>query len=438
MTKKVSSYINYLDANSLYAKAMIEKLPTSDFKWSDDIKNTNDILNYTHDDVGYFLEVDLTYPKELHDLHSDYPLAPQNMSVKADMVSEFSKGIYHKYHGEHSKLHDEKGKKLILNVMNKTKYVVHIRNLKFYLEKGLILTKIYRCIQFKQSDWMEPWIRFNNDKRTEATIAKNDFEKDLFKLMNNAVFGKTMENVRNHCDFELVCEAKRLEKCLNNPTLKRCHIINENLVGVAKIKNVVKLNKPIYLGMSILDLSKLHMYKFFYDVLKPKYGDKIRLVYTDTDSFVIYTETEDIYEDLKELKNDMDFSNYTVGTKYYNKDNEMKLGFFKDEVKGEIIVEFIGLAPKMYAYILDSGKEEKKAKGVPKQTVKKQMNYARYKQTLEDEECKKNYVQFNTIRSNNHQLHSITCNKSGLSNYENKRYYVDNNYSLPYGHYAIK
>jgi hypothetical protein len=111
------------------------------------------------------------------------------------------------------------------------------------------------------------------------------------------------------------------------------------------------------------------MYKFFYDVLKPKYGDKIRLVYTDTDSFVIYTETEDIYEDLKELKKDMDFSNYSVEHKNYDTSNEMKLGFFKDEVKGKIISEFIGLAPKMYAYKLDDGKEEKKAKGVPKQTV---------------------------------------------------------------------
>ncbi len=321
--------------------------------------------------------------------------------------------------------------------MDKIKYVVHIRNLKFYLEKGLILTKIYRCIQFKQSDWMEPWIRFNNDKRTEATIAKNDFEKDLFKLMNNAVFGKTMENVRNHCEFELVCEGKRLEKCLNKPTLKHCHIINENLVGVEKIKNVVKLNKHIYLGMAILDLSKLHMYKLFYDVLKPRFGDKIRLVYTDTDSFVIYTETEDIYEDLKELKEYMDFRDYPKEDQNYDSSNKKKLGYFKDEVNGKIITGFIGLAPKMYAFKLYDGQEEKKAKGVSKQTVKKQINYNMYKETLEDAECKRNNVQFDTLRSNKHQIHAVACCKSGLSNFENKRYYHRNNESVPYGHYSV-
>ncbi len=154
------------------------------------------------------------------------------MSVKADMISEFIKELYNKYHGGKKKLNDEKGKKLILNFLDKTKYVVHIRNLKYYLEKGMILTKIHRCIKFEQSNWLKPWISFNTDKRTMAT---NDFEKDLFKLMNNAVFGKTMENVRGHCDFELVCDIKRLEKCLNNPTLKHCHIINENLVGVEKL-----------------------------------------------------------------------------------------------------------------------------------------------------------------------------------------------------------
>ena len=117
--------------------------------------------------------------------------------------------------------------------------------------------------------------------------------------MNNAVFGKTMEDVRSHMDFEIVDNIKRLEKCLNNPTMKNRHFINDTLVGIEKMKPVVLLNKPIYVGMSILDLSKLHMYKFYYDVLKTKYNEKIKLAYTDTDSFVIHVETEDLYKDLK-------------------------------------------------------------------------------------------------------------------------------------------
>jgi hypothetical protein len=318
---KESSYINYLDANSLYGHAMTQKLPKGNLQWSDDIKNADDILNYTNGDYGYFVEVDLEYPKEVHDLHKDYPLAPENIAVKADMVSPFTKELYTKYHGEKAQVKDEKNKKLILNLYDKHKYVLHIRNLQFYLQHGLILTKIHRCIKFTQSEWLKPWIDFNTKKRIQATEKGNDFEKDLFKLMNNAVFGKTMENVRNHCDFELVNSIERLEKCLNSPTLKHSHIINENLVGIEKIKAVVNLNKPIYIGMSILDLSKLKMYGFYYDVMKPKYGDNISMAYTDTDSFVLHTKTDDIFDDLKGLNNYMDFSDYPKDHKNYDVSN---------------------------------------------------------------------------------------------------------------------
>ena len=173
------------------------------------------------------------------------------------------------------------------------------------MQKGLILKHVHRCIKFKQCNWLDPWINFNTQKRIGST---NEFHKDLFKLMNNAVFGKTMENVRTHVDFELVNDIKRLEKCLNSPTFKHQHFTNDNLLGIEKIKPVVKLNKPIYAGLAILDLSKLHMYEFYYDVLKPKYDKNVKLSYTDTDSYVIDVETEDLYEDLQQLNEFMDFS----------------------------------------------------------------------------------------------------------------------------------
>lgn len=186
--------------------------------------------------------------------------------------------------------------------------------------------------------------------------------------------------------------------------------------------------------MAILDLSKLHMYNFYYEVLKPKYGDNIKLAYTDTDSFVIHTKTEDIYSDFKTISHNMDFSDYPTDNPLHNLTNKKRLGCFKDEVNGKIISEFIGLKPKMYAMRVDEGGEEKKAKGIPKQIVKRELNFDSYKRTLEDTECKKQYVQFNCLRSMNHQIYSLTCNKAGLSNYDNKRYYLCNNESLPYGH----
>ncbi len=212
---KPSSYINYLDANNLYGLAMTEKLPYSNFKWSDDIKITNDVLNYENNDDGYILEVDLEYPKHLHDLHSDYPLAPENIKVKAHMISSFTSNIYKKYNKTTVK--DENVAKLILSLYNKEKYVVHIQNLKYYLEQGLILKKVHRCIKFNQYNWLSDYILMNNKKRKEATT---DFEKDLYKLMNNARHGKPMENVRNHGDSELVDDINRLEKCLKSPTFK--------------------------------------------------------------------------------------------------------------------------------------------------------------------------------------------------------------------------
>ena len=263
--KKEQSYILYLDANNLYGLAMSMKLPYKDINF---MKNTDineqDILDYDNDEEGYIVDVDLMYPQELHDKHNDYPMAPGIMNVTADMLSERQKETYKAYHQD-KEPKDEQTNKLILNVRDKSNYVLHINILKYYLQQGMKLKKVNKVISFKQKAWLKPWIDFNTETRKKAT---SDFEKDMYKLMNNAVYGKTMENVREHIDFELVDTPERYQKCVNKPTFKHRHIINENLVGVEKVKATVKLNKPIYVGMSILDLSKLHMYSFYYDVLK--------------------------------------------------------------------------------------------------------------------------------------------------------------------------
>ena len=289
-SSKESSYINYLDANNLYGLSMIQKLPCRNLKWDDKITE-DDIINYNNGRTGYILEVDLEYPKELHDLHNDYPLAPEVMNVKANILSEKQVEIYKLINGS-KEPKDEKTKKLIFNLNEKSKYVVRIRTLQFYLKHGLKLKKVHRAIKFEQKEILKPCIEFNTEKRKNA---RNDFEKDIFKLLNNAVFGKTMEDKRKHLDFEIVSDERRFMKCVNNPSFKRSHIINEDLVGVEKQKPKLKLDKPIFIGMSILDLSKQHMYKFYYDAMKPKYGENIRMVYTDTDSFVFHTKTDDIY-----------------------------------------------------------------------------------------------------------------------------------------------
>ena len=385
-----------------------------------------------NDDNAYILEVDLEYPKEIHDEQADYPLAPENMKIEEKLLSKHQRELHrHYYNGKEAR--DEKQPKLILNQMDKTNYVVHIKALQFYLQKVMKLKQVHRGVKFKQRCWLKPWIDFNTEKRK---VAKSDFEKDMFKLMNNAVYGKTMENVRNHIDFELVSTQERIQKCINNPNYKGCHIINEELAGVEKVKTKLKLDKPIYLGMSILDLSKVHMYSFYYDVLKARYRDDVRLIYTDTDSYVIQTFTEDIYEDWKGIRDYMDFSGYDKKHPNYDPTNKKVLGKFKDEMDGKIITNFIALRPKMYCLkVFNEKKAEKKAKGVPKLKVKRDLDMKDYEATLH-EHIPKN-VNFNAIRSKNHQIYSINQSKVGLTSYDNKRYWFNDTDSLPYGHYSL-
>ena len=150
-------------------------------------------------------------------------------------------------------------------------------------------------IQINQKAWLKPYIDMNAELRKEA---KNDFEKEIFKLMNNAVFGKTVENVRKHRDIKLVTTDKRRNQLASEPNYHTTKYFSENLIAIETEKTKVKMNKPIYLGMSILDISKTLMYEFWYDYIKPKYQDKAKLCYMDTDSFVIHIKTEDFYEDI--------------------------------------------------------------------------------------------------------------------------------------------
>ena len=198
--------------------------------------------------------------------------------------------------------------KLVCTLYDKENYVIHIRALKQALNHGLVLKKVHKVIKFYQEAWLKPYIDMNTKLRTEA---KNDFEKDFFKLMNNSVFGKTMENVRNHRDIKLVTSDKRRSILASEPNYHSTKYISKDLLIMEMKKVEVKMNKPIYLGQAILDISKTLMYEFWYDYIKLKYGDKARLCYTDTDSLIIYVETEDFYKDIaRDVEKWFNTSNY--------------------------------------------------------------------------------------------------------------------------------
>ena len=428
--KAPSKYIMYLDANNLYGMAMSQYLPRSGFKWLTEkqINNINLVKYNKNSGKGSILEVDLEYPKELHNLHNDYPLAAERVRVDKDMLSKYCKKIATKYNISTGLVH-----KLIPTLSNKEKYVLHYRNLQLYLDLGLKLKKIHRVLEFNQSPWLKQYIDFNTLKRTQA---KNSFEKDFFKLMNNSVFGKTMENIRKRVDVRLVTNEKKLLKMASKPTYVSSKIFNENLVAVHKIKESLTLNRPAYVGMCILDLSKTLMYDFHYNYIKEKYGDKARLLFTDTDSLTYEIEAEDVYRDFWNDKDRFDNSDYPESSPYFDKTNKKVIGKFKDEAAGIPITEFVGLRSKMYSYVKDNEKGGKTAKGIKKNIIKNNIKHEDYKNVLLENKQMQHTMK--TIRSNNHQLGSYEINKVSLSCFDDKRYISNDGInSFAYGHYAI-
>ena len=316
----------------------------------------------------------------------------------------------------------------------KEKYVLHYRNLQLYTDLGLKITKVHRVLEFNQSPWLKQYTDFNTDK---CKNAKNAFEKDFFKLMNNSVFGKTMENIRKRVDVRLVTDEKKLLKYTSKPTYVSSKIFNENLVAVHKIKETLILNRPAYVGMCILDLSKTLMYDFHYNYIKKKYGDKAKLLVTDTDSLTYEIEAEDVYQDFWNDKDKFDNSDYSETSLYFNKTNKKVIGKFKDEAAGVRICEFVGLRSKMYSYTKDNQKGGKTAKGIKKNVIKKDIQRENYKETLFNN--KQMYHKMKTIRSQNHELSSYEINKVSLSCFDNKRYILeDGKTSYAYGHKNIK
>ena len=426
--KAPSKYIMYLDANNLYGWAMSQYLPTGDFKWLTEkqINNLN-LAKYEEDsNKGLILEVDLEYPKELHDLHNDYPLGPEKIKLTEDMLSDYCKEIANKYKISTGLVH-----KLIPTLNNKEKYVLHYRNLQLYTDLGLKITKVHRVLEFNQSPWLRQYIDFNTEKRKNA---KNAFEKDFFKLMNNSVFGKTMENIRKRC--RLVTDEKKLLKIASKPTYISSKIFNENLVAVHKIKETLTLNRPAYVGMCILDLSKTLMYDFHYNYIKQKYGSEAKLLFTDTDSLTYEIEAKDVYSDFWKDKNRFDNSDYSENSPYFDKTNKKVIGKFKDEAAGIPICEFIGLRSKMYSYIKDNQKEGKTAKGIKKNIIKKNLHHENYRGVLF--ENKQLHHKMKTIRSQKHEIGSYEINKVSLSCFDDKRFILEDGIkSYAYGHYAI-
>ncbi|XP_031355166.1 uncharacterized protein LOC116179510 [Photinus pyralis] len=418
---KPSTHIMYMDMVNLYGWAQSQCLPLNNFKWLSESKlkslTPEAILNISDNaDEGLILEVDLSYPQHLHDRHKSIPFCV-----------------------EHGTPPGSKNKKLLATLHPKTRYVIHYRNLKQCLQAGLVLEKVHRAITFNQSCWLKPYIDLNARLRAQAA---NPFEKNLYKLLNNANFGKTMENVRNHRIIKLVTRWSGrygANYYISQPNFHSREIFDDELLAIELSKTEILFNKPLYVGMAILEISKTRMYDFHYNFMQHQFSDdRLKLLYMDTDSLVYEMLCDDAYDLIRANISRFDTSDYSENNIYnIPRCNGKVLGMMKDELGGRIITDWVALASKMYSFkIKDSDKDVMKLKGVRDYIVKNRLTFDDYLECLRSGITKS--VAQSSIVSKNHHVYSMEQKKVALSNKDDKRYLTSNGIdTLPWGHYSI-
>lgn len=418
-------------ANNLYGYAQSQSLPLKNFKWlkKEEIEKI-DWLNIDIDkEIGYILEVDLEYPEELHESHHDFPLAPETKKIDYSMLSPYAKTC-HRILKQNEKY---ESKKLISTFGQKTRYVLHFANLKLYLSLGLKLKHVYKVLRFQQSKFLKTYIDYCTEKRINSI---STFQKNIWKLAANAVYGKFIQQTRNYLNCTFVRDKKRLQKLIAKPEFDSFKIINDNLVILFKKVTPIVLNKPYAIGFSVLELSKHFIYEQYYNNIKPKF-ESCEILFSDTDSLCMSVRKKSRKIDgIDYLKNIIDFSNYDSTHWKYNNSRKNQLGFFKDELKGKKLKEFIGLRSKTYCMKVSGNTRIKKAKGVTKGYQNK-IPFKTFKKCLESI-SEKRISQYQIV-SKNHKIRTVQVNKICFSSFDDKKYLFECGiHSTPYYSCLIK
>ena len=420
-------------ANNLYGYAQSQPLPTGGYEFlsEEEYKDINWTTIATDTNVGYILEVNLDYPEYLHQEHASYPLAPEKMNITYSDLSDYAKKCHNIFY--HNEKYD--AKKLVSTLGPKQNYVVHFANLKFYLEMGLQITKIFKVLKFKQSMFLKTYIDYCTQKRQNSM---SNFQRNIWKLCANACYGKFIEQVRNRLNCFLVNKDKVLSRKITQNNFSHFKIFNENLVAVFSKKQSIKLDKAYAIGFSILEYSKLFMYKSFYLHIKP-YFKTCSILFTDTDSFcfVITKFKQDKHRNALDLLNHiMDYSNFDSTHPKFDVTRKNKLGYFKSEVQDKQILEFSGLRSKTYSIKVKNSKVIKRSKGIAK-GYRNNITYNDYKKCLKHI-LQHNVLQYN-IRSKNHNLQTLQVRKLAFSSFDDKRVLLNCAvHSVPYFSSLIK
>ena len=430
--------ILYIDANNLYGWAMSQYLPTGDFKkiklcceydsvLMNEIKEN--IFNTPDDnEFGYFVECNLEYPAEIKEKTKNFPFCPYQTKADPDLFSAYMNNVNQPNYKPTSKL--------MCDVTNKSKYMIHYRMFKFYLNQGMKVTKIHTIFRFKQSAWLAKYIDHNSQKRTKA---KTNFEKDLYKLLNNAFFGKTMENVRDRTNLEFIDHSQidQIIKRQSKLSFKGImdHYSKFSVYKFDKEKTV--FDKPIYLGFTVLELSKLLMYEFYYNKLQPYWKQSIQLHYMDTDSFILSFDTnhQELINFLQENKDEFDFSELHPSDELYDPINKKVIGKMKIETSPVSVLDtFTALRSKSYSFSYNNPNgitQKAKQKG-----IQKAPKCEEYQNSLFNSETSSSTNI--SIRSNLHNLTVEKQNKLALNPFDDKRLYINPIQSLPWDKHTQK
>ena len=376
--------------------------------------------------TDFIVEIDLYYPKRLHDAHRFFPLALERMTITREDLSP-------EMQDKAEVVKPTQSAKLVGTLNHKEKYVVDMRALRLYLKLGMRPGRVYRVVVVSKKAWLKPYIDLCTSKRQTATTK---FEKDFWKLMVNCVYGKVMENKRNHSNVKIVLDRIRAMRLLRKPLFKQFEILTEDKALFMMQSSCIKMDKPMYVGFTVLEYSKMLMYELYYEVFSKRYPNQLTLLYTDTDSFIFKITTQNLYDDFAEpqFRDILDNCDYPKDHPLYSEHNKKVLGKIKDETNGLPIRDFVALKAKMHAFRVGN-ETEKRAKGITRAVVRDNISWVDYYNCLFDSRVQSNIV--TNIRSTNHILNTVRTLKLSLSPFDDKRYYLNNIESVPWGHYSI-
>ena len=449
--------LKYYDSVNLYGKSMMHyAMPIGEYEWISDWFPPpetivgEDVVEFITalqtEEYNYIIECDAEFPEEIHDKMADFPFLPEVRKSPSALVPP-----------------QRKYAKLINHLEKRQKYVLSFEMFLLARFEGVIFTRVYRVLRYRQARWMEPYIKLNTELRTQATTA---FAQDFFKLLNNSLYGKLMEDVTKRVDFELFTNrtaARYVKLNVKQPyrikrtiTYQRCLLHSQTynhddddrddnadcdinatcVIGVEKYRRRVTLDRAIQVGFKILEMAKVEMYKMYYRVLVPKFGKRMKLLAHDTDSFIIEIRTTDLNEEISSIRQHFDLSNYATDHPLYDPTNRKVPGKLKDEYPKTTIIRFIGLSSKCYAFETEDGDCVKKAKGVNKSVVRRTINFEDFERCLnENIQIHRDVTQLRSIKQT---IYTVRQRKLALSNKDDKRWIQpDGINTLPWGHCNI-